>query len=314
MLQVTYTVSPKIAKTLNTIESARRSILTTAISPRKERQLVWETTISRLYALERPNDIQVTRDEIEHMLLGQKRYATKPQGAVILSYKATFDYLSEEWLANPRTFSLRSLQSILDLLATGGLPTELPVPTAEVKQLFDYLSSPKDHPVIAAGIAYSQWTQWEQTPFISPIGTFLMYTYLFKAGYDIRRFLCIHHQFTRHPREYTASLDSIATTGSSTTWLEYFVESFSRHLETISERIDRVSMQTQDDTFFILTDRQRAIVALLDNPESTITNRKIQEQFRLSQITASRELGKLTALGKIIPRGKGRSIYYVKGA
>lgn len=314
MLHVSYTLTPKLAKTVASIESLRRNIMTAAIPPKRERQLVWEATISRLYALERPNDIQVTRDEIEKMLLGQKRFATKPQGLVILSYKTTFEFLAEEWLANTKPFTIRSLESLLDLLSPSGLPQEFPAPHAEVKQLFDYLSAATDHPVITAGIAYSQWTQWEQTPFISPIGTFLLYAYLYKAGYDIRAFLCIHHQFTRHPREYTANMDSITHTNSSTTWLEYFAESFARHLDTIQERINRVILQTQDNPFFILSDRQRAILALVEHPESTITNKKIQETFHLSQITASRELSKLTALGKIISRGKGRSVYYTKGA
>jgi Fic family protein len=53
-------------------------------------------------------------------------------------------------------------------------------------------------------------------------------------------------------------------------------------------------------------------MAIVDRPGTRITNKMVQKHFKVSQITASRELAKLATLGLIISIGKGRSIYYTK--
>ncbi len=44
----------------------------------------------------------------------------------------------------------------------------------------------------------------------------------------------------------------------------------------------------------------------------TITNKKVQKLFKVSQITASRDLAKLASVGLLFTHGKGRSVYYTK--
>ncbi len=65
-------------------------------------------------------------------------------------------------------------------------------------------------------------------------------------------------------------------------------------------------------SYFELNDRQTSILNMLDLPQGSITNRKIQKAYKVSQITASRDLAKLTTLGFLFSHGKGRSVYYTK--
>ena len=65
-------------------------------------------------------------------------------------------------------------------------------------------------------------------------------------------------------------------------------------------------------SFFDLTERQKEIVRLSAHPEATLTNASLQKRFSVSQITASRDLARLTGLGLLFAHGRGRSIYYTK--
>lgn len=64
--------------------------------------------------------------------------------------------------------------------------------------------------------------------------------------------------------------------------------------------------------FFELNDRQKSILNMLDQPTASITNRLTQKAYKVSQITASRDLAKLTTLGFLFSHGKGRSVYYTR--
>ena len=61
-----------------------------------------------------------------------------------------------------------------------------------------------------------------------------------------------------------------------------------------------------------LTIRQKEILYLLEKPETPITNKQIQQVFKVSQITASRDLARLSIVGLLLPHGKGRATYYTK--
>lgn len=76
------------------------------------------------------------------------------------------------------------------------------------------------------------------------------------------------------------------------------------------------SISTQDNvkanSLWKLNDRQKKILDIMENPELKITNKIVQKQFGISQITASRDLAKMVNLGVLLPHGKGRSVFYTK--
>jgi predicted HTH transcriptional regulator len=58
--------------------------------------------------------------------------------------------------------------------------------------------------------------------------------------------------------------------------------------------------------------RQKQILSLAEPPNTLVSNKLVQDTFRISQITASRDLAKLASLGLLIPHGHGRSTSYSK--
>ena len=59
-----------------------------------------------------------------------------------------------------------------------------------------------------------------------------------------------------------------------------------------------------------LTERQMKIVEFI-NQNGRITNRDVREMFELSDEAVRKEITKLTKLGVLKGKGKGRAVYYV---
>ena len=53
-------------------------------------------------------------------------------------------------------------------------------------------------------------------------------------------------------------------------------------------------------SFWDLNERQKVILGILDQPGVSITNKTVQKRFKISQITASRDLSKLAILGLLL--------------
>jgi Fic family protein len=94
-------------------------------------------------------------------------------------------------------------------------------------------------------------------------------------------------------------------------WLLFFAQSMHTHLGYVLKKL-HTPQRAIHTNHTILTQRQRTILHLLDNPEAIITNKTVQTHCRVSQITASRDLGKLASLLLIAPHGKGRSVSYTR--
>ena len=102
-------------------------------------------------------------------------------------------------------------------------------------------------------------------------------------------------------------------TRNLTLWLEFFAEGIINQLEEALKDIENLSYKTTlPAAFFNLNDRQKHILTFLEEPGSRITNKKVQNIFNISQITASRDLAHLKTLGLLISHGKGRSVYYTR--
>ena len=81
------------------------------------------------------------------------------------------------------------------------------------------------------------------------------------------------------------------------------------------EKVTYSNLSSEDylpNSFWQLNDRQKSILGFLENPDATITNKRVRSLFKISQITASRDLTKLANLGLLFAHGKGRSVFYTK--
>jgi len=122
----------------------------------------------------------------------------------------------------------------------------------------------------------------------------------------------IEHHFHIERAYYKELLLKSVESKSITPWLEYVTHAFALELENA---ITRISLREKDHTIektFKLSDRQKEIILYLNTPQSSITNRHVQKMFKISPITASRELAKLVNHGLIYVEGKGRAVSYSK--
>lgn len=185
----------------------------------------------------------------------------------------------------------------------------------DISDLLNLLQARPEHPFISAGIAQIQCQLISQTYLEELNGLFarvLSYLVLYQRGFDIRRLVFLEHAWTQDMHAYQSQIQTTYAYKGLNPWLEYFLSSA---VESLSWTLSRLESRPQTDlpqAFFELTDRQKAILSLLDYPGTTVTNRTIQKKFQVSQITASRDLSRLASLGLIFTHGKGRSVYYSK--
>lgn len=140
-----------------------------------------------------------------------------------------------------------------------------------------------------------------------------IYLFLYKFGYDFKGFLCLDEYFKRDLIGYRENIEAATQRNNLTLWLEYFAKGVASQLDKALGDIltEKYSTDIQKN-FFELNDRQKEILSILAEPNVVISNKKVQKMFKVSQITASRDLAKLATLGLLFTYGKGRSVYYAK--
>lgn len=138
----------------------------------------------------------------------------------------------------------------------------------------------------------------------------LMILILARAGYDAKGMLTLETTLINDHKAYSHALASIGSYGQMTIWLEYFATCTLEAYKSLEEHTIFSINHPEESTEFFLNDRQKQILLLLDGHGAKITNHEVQKRFRISQITASRDLARLVSLGLLVSFGKGRGISY----
>jgi Fic family protein len=139
------------------------------------------------------------------------------------------------------------------------------------------------------------------------------YLFLAKYGFDIRGYVTAERVWQDDTATYTRLIDAYIKDHTLTRWLEYIAQSMQTTLETTLTDIQESRFHIEyPASFWELSDRQKEILKCMENPQASMTNRQVHKRFKVSQITASRDLSRLTSLGLLYPHGKGRSVYYTK--
>ena len=98
-----------------------------------------------------------------------------------------------------------------------------------------------------------------------------------------------------------------------TVWLEYFTFCAMSALEKALEVAKNLRFQEElPASFWKLNTRQKQILEALEKPDEKVTNKEVQKVFKVSQITASRDLTHMANLGLLLAHGKGRSVFYTR--
>jgi Fic family protein len=324
MLNITYNISPKLNENLKKIEELRKQILLTPIPSQKELHLKWEAIVNRIhYSLKLSGNPMKKKDVMRFLSEPSEKRLTQDLKE-IAKYKEALDYISLNWLASDKAVDADSILDLHRIIGTGNLR----VPKAGLQHLLDYLQTRSsslrsddsgraagENPVLLAGVINIELEKMklfvENNIEIAHLATDL---FLYKHGYDFKGFLSYEAGWMEDEKYFKEIHERSLNAVSLTLWLEYFTENIAAELEKISQQINSPKTQASvpEETFWELNSRQKAILNLLSSPQSSITNRLVQKRFKISQITASRDLTKLSNLGCLLSHGKGRSVHYTK--
>lgn len=310
MLNLSYNLSDNLKKNLEEIEMIRRNILSAIISPESEIKFRWNALIDRIYWSMHLSAIDVGRGEIQQLISLYHKKKLGKDDQKIIGYKKALDYISQNFLVVKNPLPVKSILTLNKLCQDSTFWGN----EKDLKQLVDYLSASSENPIIQAAVAQIQIIHLK--PFSDGNGRIARLVgllYLYKSGYDFRGMLAVEEYWGRDKNEFISITRNALQAKNLTIWLEYYTRGMISSLERTKEDLSKTSVHTDfPETFWNLSDRQKEILTLLEEPGLTLTNRKIQQLFKVSQITASRDLTKLATLGLIFPHGKGRSVSYTK--
>ena len=332
----------KIVNNVAEISSAQRTVINSYLVPKWEVTLRREALLKSAHASTSIEGNPLSLEEVSKLAEGREVTATRKAKQEVLNYlqvlvnisgyskdgkiaeeailrlhkdvtKATLDYLEDEGRYRGRQVFVGD---------RWGNVVFMPPKTSEVPKLMhalvDWLNSDaasRLNPVIAAGIAHYEFVRIH--PFIDGNGrtsralaTLILYT----RGFDIKRFFALDDYYDSDRPAYYAALKSVdKETRDLTGWLEYFTDGVRQSIKAVEERILRLSsekLRNDAKGHIALTERQMKIVEFI-NLKGRITNKNVQEMFKITDRGALKEIRKLVDLSVIKPEGKGRSLFYI---
>lgn len=314
MRTFSYTVSNQLKTNLQELDALRSKILTTPLSPKNELKLRWETTIDRVFYSLILADSGLKKREVAdtisaYSILKKPKQLTADE-KVILKYKKALDLIAQNWLVTDKILTAKTVVALHEVGCTGAYRNK----DKDLRQVLEYVQTVGDHPAVRAAIIYVAIIELHAfTDGNARLARLLSLLFLYKSGFDVRGLVCIEKEWLFRQAEYKEALDQGVNSAHVTLWIEYFTRSLINQLEQKLTDVTNQKLSTgQEKKFFNLNERQKTILSLLEEPNATITNRIAQKHFNVSQITASRDLARMSTLGILNPHGRGRSIYYTK--
>ncbi len=313
---IAYSLSDNLNQKLAELEKLRRDIHVAPISKSGLLEMQWSAKITRIQNALLLDSFSATTSEISKVLLTAK-YKSAKEEKIAGNNKAS-DYIRQEWYVSGKKITFDVIVKLNRCINDSKNNASSIVSKRQFKepfnQLLDYLNVGNDHPVIQAGICYFQIMNNDLAiESKKVVATNHAYVVLYNHGYDYRELLDIEYELAHDVDGHDFALQTSQGYNNITTWLEYFIDKLIHQSNRILKSLDSQTKYVDTKTsIYGLNTRQRNIMYLFDDPKSRITNRQVQKKFGISQITASRDLAKLTSLGALISYGKGRSTWYGK--
>lgn len=310
MLNISYAISPKLNGYLSEIENLRKKILLTPVSPATELELRWEAILNRIFNSLKLSGNTLTRQEVLNVLAGISHKKISADQQDVVKYKKAQDYISQSWLGLQNPVNAQDLIDLHKIIGSG----RLRIPRAGLQHLLDYLQARSENPITRAAIVNIEIAKMQLfSDHNFQISCLAAQLFLYKYGYDFKGFLAYEAEWAED-NGYKANYERALGAVSLTLWLEYFASCILRQAEHIEQSITKPKLAISEfkESFWRLNTRQKTILSFLDQPQAAITNREVQKRCKTSQITASRDLAKLTHLGFLFSHGKGRSVNYTK--
>lgn len=316
-MNLSYNISDKLRAYLDKIEKLRIEILITPLSPKNELRLKWDANLERIiWSLSLTNNPINKNKFIKLLTNPPKRKLTKEEKEVF-EMQNTLGFIKEDWTASKNPVNLATVKKIYEIscrVSLGPMTGLTEYSEKRIDTLFEYLQKGQDHPIIQAGITQAEVINI--TPFDngnSRIARLLSYLFLYKGGYDFRGMLNLEEYYKRDVIMYKRMLEMAKIQGNMTIWLEYFAFGVGTQLEKALDIVKNLKFQEEIHAgFWKLNTRQQEIMEFFEKPGQKISNKEVQKIHGVSQITASRDLAKLTNLGLLLTNGKGRSVFYTR--
>ncbi len=311
---LTYTSTPAIVDTIDNIMALRQSILLSPLSPRTELRLKFEATVNRIRASLFLSGIDTDTELISNTLLTHPKIPSKKQIA-IMGYNRALQTIDSDWKNNISSISFQDMTDVIASVSQNHSSDRLPRGAeADIRELLSFFDSSIINPFLKAAIASHLFLVY---PAFSEdqgkIGRLIAYGVLSHSGMDVRGLLTPEFAWLGKEPIVTKALSKSLDEASLTPWIEtYLLLCLASLTNTIAVLKEKKYTTRLPISFFDLTERQKEIVRLSAHPEATLTNASLQKRFSVSQITASRDLARLTGLGLLFAHGRGRSIYYTK--
>lgn len=316
MIKISYNISFPLKQSLHTIELLRQKMLLTPLSPKTELCFRWEATVKRLYWSLTFADQSLSKAEIAELLTTQNKKHLTARERDVLNYKRTIDYIVQNWLVSSKLVTPSTIFTLHRLACPG----RLHIPEKNLIDILNHIQTGSENPIIQAAIAQIQLLSMASladfafsTDGNRRLSQLAALLFLYKNGYDFRGMLILEEYWERHNTLFQEATAQAFKNGDITFWLKCFTQGVITQLHKVTQKFASAhTFPELSSSFWELNQRQKDILTFLEEPRRTITNRQVQRLFKISQITASRELSKLVTLGLLFTHGKGRSVYYTK--
>ncbi len=316
MLDIVYAISPYMLRFLEKAEVARKQIILYPMEPKKELTVQFAATMDRIYFGLTETEIPVLREKIKSILSNQIVFAMQknPQKRdliqnTVLGYKQSLDYIKRDWTLNPNPVHVKNIMQIYDYIGGEKSATT----EKHLQEITTYLQVSSDNPYVQGAIAKLLYRSLLPPGIKADMfSTLCSYLFLYRGGIDCRGLMVLEKPWAEEHKIFLGHYQTAVAKPNVTSWVEYFVKTLSQSLELTYSQLSQTEKLPVQEKIGELNERQKTIMTLLDDPKTVITNRTVQKIFHISQITASRDLAKLTSLGLLFTQGKGRSVRYTR--
>ena len=277
MISLSFNLSPGIKTCLVQIDNFRKEILLTPLPLAKLLELQWKSGQGYLSSW-------------TSLLPAGKATAGK--------LKASIDHIRQEGTGSSSSVVAASIAPLDGLLGTRAASS------SDTIKVLEYLDTGSFHPILQAAISHLHFAP-------SPLAFAVPLLFIYRRGYDCQSVVCLDGFWPLNRDSYSSMLSQNQKTASITPWLEFYTQA-AVYQYGVAHRLVLAQSSNVLTGTWTLSDRQKTILALLEPPGASITNRQVQKRFKISQVTASRDLAKLATLTMVYPHGRGRSVYYTR--
>ena len=206
--------------------------------------------------------------------------------------------------------------------ATPEITFRPPTPTEVsffIEELFAWLNSKEGqevHPLLRAGLLHYELVRIH--PFTDGNGRAsraMALLLLFLEGYEVKKFFALEEYYDSHPEEYYGALQSVASSGETTTWLEYFTLGIAIEFNRIKVLVQKLSLDhhlknTIGGRQITLSERQITLVQHIERYGEIGMGNVRDLLSDVSEDTILRDLRDLVTKNLLIKKGSTKGTKY----